>query len=252
VAVVGSNGHERGLQIRAANPAQAIDHRAFGFGLHRCQKRRLHFPVWRMISAVDGAELLPQELLGVPRGGAIGARMGSDGERRHPRRRFVLWGDEALFAHARKDDMAPAPGASHVRPGRQARRAADHTRDERALGQRQVFGLLSEQVLRHLFNAVHPGAEIDAIEVQLEDLILVEPHFEHQRQCGFLDFAADGPRIRQEQRARQLLRDGAAALRHRPRFDVLHHCAAQPKWIDPGVVAKAVILDRDDGIAHVF
>ena len=71
-------------------------------------------------------------------------------------------------------------------------------------------------MLGHRLDAVDAGAEIDAIQVELEDLVLGELRFEEQRDAGLLDLAAVGPDVRQEQRSRELLRQRAAAFEASP------------------------------------
>ena len=66
--------------------------------------------------------------------------------------------------------------------------------------------------LRHRLDAVDAGAQIHAVQVELEDLRLRQLRLEQQRDDRFLGLAADGPRVREEQRARELLRQRAAAL----------------------------------------
>ena len=70
-----------------------------------------------------------------------------------------------------------------------------------------VFRRLAEHALRHRLDAVDAGAEIDAIEVQLEDLLLAELRLDQEREHRFARLAAVALAIREKQRARQLLRD---------------------------------------------
>ena len=74
--------------------------------------------------------------------------------------------------------MAALERSLVIRPGGQGRRRADQAGDERRLGQRDDARGLAEQMLRHRLDAVDAGAEIDAIEIELENLLLGELGFD--------------------------------------------------------------------------
>ncbi len=110
---------------------------------------------------------------------------------------------------------------------------------------------LPEQVLRHGLDAVHPGAQVDAVQVELEDLFLGELRFDQQRDPALLDLAGEGLHVREEDRAGELLGQGAAALHPRPAADVAHHRAAETDRIDSRMIVEAAILDRDDRVLQI-
>src|SRR3989442_15219946 len=85
-----------------------------------------------------------------------------------------------------------------VGPRRQRRRRANQTGDECRFWQRDGARRFPKQMLGHRLDAVAPRAQIDAIEVDLEDLRLGELRFEHPRDRRFLRFATDGAHVRQE------------------------------------------------------
>ena len=66
--------------------------------------------------------------------------------------------------------------------------------------------------MRRGVDAIGAGAEIDAVEIDLEDLVLAEAVLEPQRQQGFLDLAGEAALGRQKQVLGELLGDRAAAL----------------------------------------
>ena len=73
--------------------------------------------------------------------------------------------------------------AVEVRPRRQRRRRAGQPGDQRRTRRSvSVLRRLPEQILRHRLDAVDAGAQIDAIQVQLEDLLLRELLLEQQRE----------------------------------------------------------------------
>ena len=61
-------------------------------------------------------------------------------------------------------------------------------------------------------DSVGAAAEIDAVQIELEDLVLAELALQRQRQDRFLDLAPEGAVVGQEDVARQLLGDGRSAL----------------------------------------
>ena len=202
-----------------------------------------------MIAAEDVAELLPEEQLRVAVIGAIRLWIGPDPDARGARRLLLLGRDEPLLAHALQHDEAALAGALQVRPRRKRRRALDEPRDERALGERQIVRRLAEQVLRHLLDAIRAGAEIDAVQVELENLRLGQAQFEQNRQYRFLRLASPRPCVGQEQGARELLGDGASALGHSPGAEVLDDGTREPEWIEAHVIVEAMVLDSNDCVA---
>src|SRR5436190_17763563 len=61
-------------------------------------------------------------------------------------------------------------------------------------------------------DAVGAAAEINAVKVELQDLVLAELSFERQCQHRFLHLSAEGPAIGQEDVASELLGNGRSAL----------------------------------------
>ena len=197
------------------------------------------------------AEALAQELLGVAGARVLRAGIGPNPQPRVLRRLFLAGVDETLIAHARQHDVAAGNGAVEIGPGRQAGGRLREPRDERALGQGQLLRRLAEQVPRHRLDAVDAGAQIDPIEIQLEDLRLRELRVDHDREHGLARLAPVGPLVRQEQRPRQLLRQRAPALDGLRRADVANDGAAEGNRVDAGMVVEAVVLDGDERLLQV-
>ena len=103
----------------------------------------------------------------------------------------------------------------------------------------------------HRLDAVDAGAQVDAIEIQLEDLVLGQLELDQQRDDRFLGLPGDGPDVRQKQRPRQLLRQGAAAFRPRAAAQVADERPGQANRIDAGVGVEAAIFDGDDRVLQV-
>ena len=75
-----------------------------------------------------------------------------------------------------------------------------------------MVGAMAEEAPRGGVDAIGAAAEIDAVEIELEDLVLGEFALERERQHAFLDLAAEGAAVGQEDVARELLGDGRSAL----------------------------------------
>ena len=123
-----------------------------------------------------------------------------------------------------------------------------HAGEQRALGQRQLLQRLAEVRLRGGIHAVGALAEVDLIEVHLEDLILGVVALDLDREHDLLELARQRALVREEQVARQLLGDRAAALR-------AAHGAARPDRrapdapeVDAPVLVEAAILGRERGV----
>ena len=111
---------------------------------------------------------------------------------------------------------------------------------------------LAEHVLRHRLDAVDVAAEVNPIEVQLEDLRLREALLDHQREHRLLALARPvAARGREKQRARQLLRQCAAAFFEAAGAHVADDRAADGDRIDAEMRMKSVVFDGDDGVAQV-
>ena len=121
-----------------------------------------------------------------------------------------------------------------------------------ASGSVRLNGALAEDVLRHRFDAVYVAAQINAIEVELEDLRLREALLDHQREHGLFALAHPvAARGREKERARQLLRQRAAAFFETAGAHVAHDGAADSDRIDAEMRMKSMIFDGDDRVAQV-
>ncbi len=79
-------------------------------------------------------------------------------------------GDEFGFRHGGKHGLGALFSPFGIAVRRQPRRRFDQAGEHRRLRQRDVLRRFSEIALRGRFDAVGTGAEIDPIEVELENL----------------------------------------------------------------------------------
>ncbi len=235
--------HECGLQRRLPCSSQPGLDRAFCRVLQLRDKRRIDAPVGRMIAAEFIAESLTKVRLGITVAAGAVAAIWLDAHRRLACLRFLRGSNETLVAHPRQHDVTAPLRLVEVVPRRQRRRRPRETGNQRALGETEILRRLATDALRHRFHAVNAGAEENAIQVELEDLLLAQLTFDQECDHGFASLAPITATVGQEQRARQLLRQRAATLVHSGR-DVADQRAAERDRIDAGVKEEAVIFNR--------
>ena len=122
---------------------------------------------------------------------------------------------------------------------------------KRRLRKRDRARRLAEQVLRHRLDAVHARAQIDAIQIELENLPLGELRLDEERDAAFLDLAAERLDVREEERARELLRQRAAAFHSPSAAQIANDRAPHADRIDSGMEVEAPILDGDDRVLQI-
>ena len=142
-----------------------------------------------------------------------------------------------------------ATRAVEVVPRRQRRRRAREPGDERALGERERGCRLVEQPPRHRLDAVDAGAQVDAIEIQLENLRLGELHLDQQRQDRLARLAARSSCGWRETACARAAASACCRPRPCPARRTLR-TTARPSaiGIDAGMQVEAVVLDRDEGL----
>jgi hypothetical protein len=147
--------------------------------------------------------------------------------------------------------VAAAHRAARVAPGREAGGRADEAGHQRALGQAELLRALAEQAARHGVHAVDAAAEVDAVQVQLQDLVLGERLLQHERQHRLLGLPPPGAAVGEEERAGELLGEGAAAFRQLAPAQVAPGCAAHGDGIEADVAVEAMVLHRHHRLPHV-
>ena len=121
-----------------------------------------------------------------------------------------------------------------------------------ASGSVRSAALLPNTFARHRFHAVDAAAEIDAVEVELENLGFGQAALDHQREDHLLELAAELPLVGEEDGARELLGERAGAF-----FDAAARAgrgtdrAADADGIDAGMGIEAVIFDGDHRVLQV-
>ncbi len=153
-----------------------------------------------------------------------------------------------LQHHLRAIDRGDRIGRGRVMRGR-----LDQAGDDRRLGHAHLAAGVAEEFAARGIDAVSAAAEIDAVEIEFEDLLLGEFPLHRQREDDLADLAAIAVGVGEEDVAGQLLGDGRSALQAAPLVvepfgDVQH--ARDTDRVDARMAVEAPILHRDDRIAH--
>ena len=160
-------------------------------------------------------------------------------------------GDVALLGH-RGDDLGGAlVGALEVAVGREPGRRLHQPGEQRGFRQGHEARALAEIFLRRRLDPIGARAEVDAVEIEFEDLILRIPALEPQRQDRLLDLARQRALLGQEQVLRQLLGQRRAALDAAPADHVAHEGARDAEGIDADMVVEPPVLDRHESLRQI-
>ena len=157
-------------------------------------------------------------------------------------------GDEAQLAHAPQHIVAAVLGGGRVDQRVVARGRLGQAGEHRGFRQRQLVQRLAEVDVGGGGDAVGTAAEEDAVEVDLEDALLVQLALHLPRQQDLLDLALVAALGREEDIARQLHGDGRAALALLAGGGELERRAHQAEEIDAAVLEEAVVLGGQEGL----
>jgi hypothetical protein len=102
------------------------------------------------------------------------------------------------------------------------------------------------------FDAPGAAAEIDGVEVELEDRILAQRGLEARRHDHFADLAFVTHFVAHQQVLDDLLRDGRATLQPARLGEVADERADQAVFVDALVLIEALVLGSDECAAHVL
>jgi len=160
--------------------------------------------------------------------------------------------DKPILAHQLEDGIAPLDRALGEANRVVACRRLRKRGESRCLSQIQVANRFAEVSLRRGFYTVGTVAEVDLIEIELEDFLLVVLRLDRAGDLRFLDLADDALLTRDllgKDIARELHRDRGESLRvsvqGRP-----NHNADGAVPVDAGVLVEALVLGADKCLLH--
>ena len=127
----------------------------------------------------------------------------------------------------------------------------DQAGERRALRQRHIARRLAKVPARGCFGSVHAAAEINPVQIQLEDFLFAEIVFDALGQKNLQQLPAVCSFFERETVARQLLCDGAAALADMAGRQIFERCANDPEQIVAVVLVKFCVLDCNHGVDQI-
>ena len=122
--------------------------------------------------------------------------------------------------------------------------------EERRLREIQLVRVLLEVRARGLLDAVGAVPEVDGVEVRGENAVLAPPLLELPCERGFPHLPRERPLVPDVGVLDELLRDRRSALDDLSVSHVLPEGARHSADVDPLVLEEALVLDRDDRLAH--
>ena len=140
---------------------------------------------------------------------------------------------------------------SGIAARREPRRRANQAGERGCFRHRELRRRLGEIALRRRLDAVGAGAEVDPVEIEIEDLGLAELALQPGRQRHLLHLAGERALLRQEQVLGELLGQRRAALRDAAMQDVGDDGAGDADRIDAVMRVEAPVLDRHECLRHV-
>ena len=110
--------------------------------------------------------------------------------------------------------------------------------------------MLAEETFRRRFDPINPSAEINAVEIERDDLVFAVARLQIQREHRFLHLAIEGALGFEKQILRQLLGQSRSALHDMADHHVLIGGAQQADRIEPDMLAEAAIFNGDKSVGH--
>ena len=229
---------------------RVLPDRLVGGALHAKVERRPYLQ--RRLGFVDQRLELGQRPIGEI-AHAVLARLGRELDRARIGSGGGRLADLAGLGHHVEDDAGTAHRRFGIGGRRIMRRRLDEACDHRGLGKAQIARRMAEEFAASGVDAVRAAAEIDLVEIELEDLVLREFALDGQREHRLAHFSAEIIFVRQEDRPRDLLGDRRRTLQATPGAaigDARADRAGEAERIDAPMALEAAILDCDDRVLH--
>ena len=110
--------------------------------------------------------------------------------------------------------------------------------------------MLAEEAFRRRFDPINPRAEIDAIEIKRDDLILAVARLQIQCEHRLLHLAVEGAFGFEEQILGELLGQRRPALDDVSHHHILISGAHQADGVEPDMFTEAPVFDGDEGVGY--
>ena len=112
----------------------------------------------------------------------------------------------------------------------------------------QILHRAVEIGFRCRLHTISAAAEIDAIEIERQNILFGKMRLQPKGQQQFLHFTFETALRCQENIFRQLLGQGRAALRQTPLSEIDRHGARQPARVEAEMGKKAPVFNGDNGL----
>ncbi len=162
----------------------------------------------------------------------------------------LLGADVAVLGHLIEDPIAPLGGLLRLAEGMVVVGRLRQRGEIRGLLEFQLGELLAEIVERRGSNPIRSDAEIDLVEIELEDLLLGEGPLDADGENRLLQLAIQVLLARQQEVLGDLLRDGGGTLRAplAPVLEILVERAGDAREVESAVLEEAPVLRRQEGV----
>ena len=117
-------------------------------------------------------------------------------------------------------------------------------------GKRQVLRRFAKIAARRHLDAPGAAAEIDGIDIELEDVVLAQRAFQPRRHDHLADFALIGDVVADQEVLHHLLGDGRAALRAAGFGKIADEGADDAALVDAVMLIEAPVLGGDERLLH--
>ncbi len=162
-----------------------------------------------------------------------------------------LGGDVAIGGHPVEDVLLPLHRPVEVGEEGVAARCLGQAGEEGRFGQGETGGALAEIDLGRRLHPICSLAEIDLVEVDVEDLLLAEQAVDPVGEDRLLEFAQIALLRREEEGFGHLLGDGRPPLAFRPVAEIVHCRPQHREEVEARVLEEAAILGGDKGLGQM-
>ena len=180
-------------------------------------------------------------------GGAIDRR-----RRITPRAIDLTFGHESVLHQIIEHDIGAGARGRQIDQRRKFGRRLEHAGEHRRFRQRDVAHRFAEIILGRGVDAEGSAAQIGAVEIEFQDLVLRQMRFEPQRQEGFVDLARQGAFIGEEQVLGELLGQRRSALHHAAGLGIGHQGAEGALEIDAKMLVEVPVLGGQHRLDQVI
>ena len=160
--------------------------------------------------------------------------------------------DITLLVHFTKNDFLPLFVVFLVVEGVVVGWLVGDADDGGAFGKAEVLHILVKVGVRRNPDAPAALAEIDGVQVPLQNLLLVVLLFEFQSAEYFGQLSLYGNVVLPGKVLQQLLRDGGPAVAGLHPGEHLDKSAGGPEPVDPLVLVKTLVFNRDQRLLHIL